>query len=674
MRLARAQSLALSGLALVSMGAAAHTNEHGIDARNFDVRTRACTDFFQHADGGWLASNPIPAEYSTWSLDNEIGERNTAILKRILEDAAAHPGAPGSATQKIGDFYAAAMDEASIDKAGFGPLKSDLTAIAALQSPADIAALIAAWQVRGDNVLFDFEAQPDLKQSGTDIAYAGQGGLGLPDRDYYLREDAKSKQLRAQYHKHVERMLGLLGDANAKEESDWVLALETRLAKASLDRVALRDPANSYHIVTLTDADAKTPHFSWTEFFRETGRTDVKSFSLAQPDFFVAADSALASVPLAHWQAWLRWRLIDANAPYLSRPFVDADFTFAGGVLRGAKQNLPRYKRVIRSADHAVGELLGQAYVAQVFPPQAKQRALDLVNNLKTAMRARIAHLTWMSAATKKSAYAKLDTMVAKIGYPDKWRDYSKLEIARTSWIANVRAARAFNAQRQFAKFDHPVDHSEWDMTPQTVNAYYNPMGNEIVFPAAQLLPPYFEVTNDDALNYGGIGSVIGHEMTHAFDDEGSQFDAQGNLANWWTANDREQFDARAQKLVDQFNAYVPVDDLHINGKLTLGENIADLGGLLVAYDAFKLTLQGQGDATIDGLTPDQRFFYAYAQTWRTAQRPAQLRLQVQSNEHAPAKFRTNGPLADVPAFARAFACKPGDAMVRPASSIVEIW
>ncbi|MBS0437937.1 MAG: M13 family metallopeptidase, partial [Proteobacteria bacterium] len=342
--------------------------------------------------------------------------------------------------------------------------------------------------------------------------------------------------------------------------------------------------------------------------------------------------------------------------------------------LRGAKQNLPRYKRVIRSADRAVGELLGETYVAKVFPPEAKQRALGLVNNLKAAMRARIERLTWMSTDTKKSAYAKLDTMVAKIGYPDRWRDYSKLKITRASWIANVRAARAFEAQRQFAKLDRPVDRSEWDMTPQTVNAYYNPMGNEIVFPAAQLLPPYFEVTNDDALNYGGIGSVIGHEMTHAFDDEGSQFDAQGNLANWWTQDDREKFDVRAKKLVDQFNAYVPVDDLHINGKLTLGENIADLGGLLVAYDAFKLTPQGKSNTKIDGLSPDQRFFYAYAQIWRTAQRPAQLRLQVQSNEHAPAKFRTNGPLADVPAFARAFACKAGDAMLRPASDIVEIW
>ena len=673
MRYFSARNLA-PALLLIVTGAQAHTNEHGIDARNFDARTPACADFFQHADGGWLASNPIPAEYSTWSLDNEIGERNTAILKRILEDAAAHPGDVGSATQKIGDFYAAAMDESAIDKAGSTPLQDDLAAIVALRSPADVAKLIADWQLRGNDVLFDFEAQPDLKHSGTDIAYAGQGGLGLPDRDYYLRDDAKSKQLLAQYRSHVARMLGLLGDKNSKDESGWIVALETRLAKASLDRVALRDPSNSYHIMTLAQADAKTPHFSWTAFFHAAGRDDVQSFSMAQPEFFAAADAALVDVPLAHWQAWLRWRLVDANAAYLSRPFVEADFAFHGGVLRGAKQNLPRYKRVIRSADRAVGELLGETYVAKVFPPEAKQRALGLVNNLKAAMRARIERLTWMSTDTKKSAYAKLDTMVAKIGYPDRWRDYSKLKITRASWIANVRAARAFEAQRQFAKLDRPVDRSEWDMTPQTVNAYYNPMGNEIVFPAAQLLPPYFEVTNDDALNYGGIGSVIGHEMTHAFDDEGSQFDAQGNLANWWTQDDREKFDVRAKKLVDQFNAYVPVDDLHINGKLTLGENIADLGGLLVAYDAFKLTPQGKSNTKIDGLSPDQRFFYAYAQIWRTAQRPAQLRLQVQSNEHAPAKFRTNGPLADVPAFARAFACKAGDAMLRPASDIVEIW
>ena len=693
----------------IATDATAHTNERGLDARNFDMHTPACTDFFQHANGGWLASNPIPDAYSTWSLDNEIGERNTAILKRILEDAAAHPGTAGSATQKIGDFYAAAMDEAAIDKAGIAPLQNDLAAIAMLKSSGDVSALIADWQIRGTDVLFDIQAQPDLRHSDTDIAYVGQGGLGLPDRDYYLRTDAKSRHLREQYRAHVAHMLGLLGETNAEQESGWVMALETRLAQASLDRVALRDPSSSYHIVTLPQADARTPHFSWTVFFAKAGRGDVKTFSLAQPQFFAAVDAALDSIPLAHWQAWLRWRLIDADAAYLSKPFVDADFAFHGGVLRGAKQNLPRYKRGIRSANRAVGELLGQAYVAQVFPPQAKQRALRLVDNLKTAMRARIARLDWMSAETKKAADAKLDTMTAKIGYPDHWRDYSALQITRASWIANVRAARAFEAQREFAKFDKSVDRSEWDMTPQTVNAYYNPMGNEIVFPAAQLLPPYFDANADDALNYGGIGSVIGHEMTHAFDDEGSRFDARGNLVDWWTAADRRQFEARAQMLVEQFNSYVPVGDLHINGKLTLGENIADLGGLLIAYDAYKLTAQGRSQDASNGgharesaasaadsakastgmyrarraevghdgpssVTNAQRFFLAYAQTWRTEQRPAQLRLQVQSNEHAPAKYRTNGPLADMPAFAHAFACKTGDAMVRPASQIVEIW
>ena len=673
MRLFSARSLA-PALLCIAAGASAHTNDHGLDARNFDTQMPACTDFFQHANGGWLASNPIPAAYSTWSLDNEIGERNLSILRDILENAAAHSGADGSTAQKLGDFYAAAMDEATIDRAGTAPLHEDLAAITALRSSADIAGLIAAWQARGRDVLFDFEAQPDLRHSATDIAYAGQGGLGLPDRDYYLRDDAKSKSLRAQYRTHVARMLELLGDTNASHEADAVLALETRFAKASLDRVALRDPANSYHIVTLAQADAKTPHFSWSGYFAKLGRGDVKTFSLAQPDFFVAADAALTQVPLAHWQAWLRWRLIDDEAPYLGKSFVAADFDFHGGVLRGAKQIQPRWKRATRSADAALGELLGQAYVAQVFPPQAKQRAVELVNNLKIALRARIAALSWMSAPTKRAAYAKLDTLVAKIGYPDQWRDYSALSISRDSYLANMRAAATFEARRQFAKFGKPVDRSEWDMTPQTVNAYYNPMGNEIVFPAAQLLPPYFDASADDALNYGGIGSVIGHEMTHGFDDEGSRFDAHGDLIDWWTKADRTEFERRANKLVGQFNAYIPVDDLHINGKLTLGENIADLGGLLVAYDAFKLTPQGKSDTKIDGLTPDQRFFYAYAQTWRTAQRPAQLRLQLQSNEHAPAKYRTNGPLADIPAFAHAFACQHDDAMVRAGDAIVNIW
>ncbi len=670
-RTLRATALSLT-LALAV--ASAHGNEHGLDAANMDPAAGACRDFFQYADGGWLKSNPIPPAYSRWSLDDEINERNLGILKKVLERAAASPGPAGEPAQKIGDFYAAAMDETAIDKQGWAPLKGDLAAITKLESPADIAALVRDWQSRGRQVLFDLEAQPDLKDSNKYIAYAGQGGLGLPDRDYYLRDDAKSRELRTKYQAHVARMLRLLGDGDAKAEAAWVLALETRLAKASLDRVALREPANSYHIFTLADADAKTPNFAWSGFFHNVGRDDVHSFSLAQPDFFVAVDQVLASEPLVHWQAYLRWRLIDAQAPYLGKAFVDADFDFRGRTLRGAKEIKPRWKRAIASADVALGELLGQAYVAQVFPPEAKQHALELVTNLKLALRERIGHLDWMSAETKKSAYAKLDTLVAKIGYPDNWRDYSKLQISRSSYLENMRAAAAFEAQRQFAKIDRPVDRTEWDMTPQTVNAYNNPMSNEIVFPAAQLLPPYFEASADDAINYGGIGSVIGHEMLHSFDDQGSKFDAHGNLEDWWTPHDRSQFEARTAKLVEQFNAYVPVDDLHINGKLTLGENIADLGGLLVAYDAFKLTTKGRDTAKIDGLTPDQRFFLSYAQTWRTAQRPEQLRLQVQSNEHAPAKFRTNGPLSDVPAFARAFDCKTGDKMLPPPGKFVDIW
>lgn len=673
MRHRKLRILALS-LYLAAAVATAHSNDRGLDARNFDPAAGACRDFFQYANGGWLRSNPIPPAYSRWSLDDEINARNESILRDILENAASHPGAPGSVTQKIGDFYAAAMDEAAIEQSGLAPLTDDLAAITALKSSADVAALIAAWQQRGDDVLFEFTAEADLKDADQNIAWAGQGGIGLPDRDYYLRDDAKSKVLRKQYQTQVARMLSLLGDKDAKAAATSVLALETRLASASLDNVARRVPVNNYHIYTLKDADATTPHFSWSGFFHNVGRDDVRSFSLAQPDFFAAADRALAEVPVADWQAYLRWRLIDAQAAYLGKSFVAADFDFHGRTLRGARQIKPRWKRAIGSADAAIGELLGQAYVAQVFPPEAKQRARILVDNLKVALRARIDRLTWMSSATKKTAYAKIDTLMAKIGYPDQWRDYSQLHISRDSYLANMRSAAAFEAQRQYAKIDRPVDRGEWEMTPQTVNAYYNETGNEIVFPAAQMLPPYFDASVDDALNYGGIGAVIGHEMTHGFDDQGSQFDARGNLSDWWTQADRSEFDARTAKLVEQFNRYVAVDHLHLNGKLELGENIADLGGLRVAYDAFKLTPQGKGAARIDGLTPDQRFFLAYAQTWRTAQRPEQLRLQVQSNQHAPAQFRTNGPLGNIPAFAHAFDCEAGDALRRSPAEIVDIW
>ena len=674
MRACRTRTLAATlALGLVA-SASAHTNEHGIDAQNFDATVGACTDFFAYANGGWLKSNPIPAAYSQWSLDDELRERNLSLLREMLDKAAQNPGAVGSTSQKIGDFYASALDETAVDAAGYAPIKPDLARVDALKSPADIAALVTAWQAQGIATLFDFGAESDMKNATTVIGYATQGGLGLPDRDYYTRSDAKSNELLAKYRAHVARMLGLVGEKNADEQAGWIVDLETMLAKASLDRVALREPLNSYHMVSLKDADAQTPHFSWSAFYETLDRPDVTRFSLAQPKFFAAADVALTKVPVAHWQAYLRWHLLDSAAPALAKDFVDADFDFHGRTLHGTQELKPRWKRAIDATNHALGFAVGESYVAHTFPPEAKARAQALVNNLEGALRARLAKLDWMSEDTKKAAYAKLETLVPKIGYPDQWRDYSKLAIKRGAYFDNVRAAVAFEALREFAKIDKPVDRTEWGMLPQTVNAYYNPMQNEIVFPAAQLQPPYFDATMDDAVNYGGVGAVIGHEMLHGFDDEGSQFDAKGNLSDWWTKQDRERFNARTAKLVQQFNAYVPIDDLHINGKLTLGENIADFGGIEVAWDAFKLTDQGKSGEKRDGVTPEQRFFLSFAQSWRTQQRPEALRLQVQSNEHAPAKFRVDGPVSNLPAFAAAFSCKSGQPMVRAPTQRVDIW
>ena len=663
-----------AALVFTASGAVAHTNERGIDPQNFDETVGACTDFFEHANGSWLKSNPIPPEYSQWSLDDELRERNLALLRGILESAAKNPAEPGSNLRKIGDFYASAMDESAINAAGYEPIHPKLANVDTLKAPADVAALIRDWHTQGIPTLFDFGPEADMKNASMVIAYATQGGLGMPDRDYYLRDDAKSKALLAKYRAHVARMLGLIGQENADAQAGWVLELETTLAKASLDRVALREPENSYHIFTVKDADAKTPHFPWTDFYAAIGHPDVARFSLAQPEFFAAADKALASVPVEHWQAYLRWHLVNFAAPALSNDFVNADFDFYARTLRGTEQLKPRWKRAIDATNEALGFAVGEAYVAHTFPPEAKQRAEKLVADLKTALRARIGNLDWMAPATKQAAYAKLDTLTPKVGYPDKWRDYSDLKIARGAYFDNVLAAVAFETRRQFAKIGKPVDRSEWGMLPQTVNAYYNPLQNEIVFPAAQMQPPYFDAHADDALNYGGIGAVIGHEMLHGFDDQGSRFDAQGNLRDWWTGTDRKQFDARTAKLVEQFDAYVPIDDLHINGKLTLGENIADLGGVEVAWDAFKIATRDQSAEKRDGFTPEQRFFLSFAQSWRTQQRPEALRLQVQSNEHAPAKYRVNGPVSNLTEFASAFTCAPPQPMARTPEQRVVIW
>ncbi|MCC6560445.1 MAG: M13 family metallopeptidase [Xanthomonadales bacterium] len=660
----------------LTLTAAAKTNERGIDPANFDATTPACTDFYQHANGGWLKNNPIPAEYSAWGTMNEISERNLDVLRQMLDSAAKSEAKPGSSQQKIGDFYAMAMDEAGIEKAGLEPVRPQLAEIDALKTRADLIALINRWHAQGMGVLFGFGKEADLKNSAMNIAYATQGGLGLPDRDYYTKDDAESQALRAKSLAHVERMLTLIGGKpeQAKAEAAAILALETRLARASLTRLELRDPNKSYNVVSLDAANQATPNYAWNELFASVGRKDVATFSLSHPLFFAEMDKTLSDTPIATWQAYLRWNLIGTAAPYLSKQFVEADFDFGGRTLRGAKELRPRWKRVIDSVNGNLGEALGELFVAKTFPPEAKAQMLELVGNLQQALKARLMKLDWMSDATKKEAMAKFDTFTPKIGYPDKWRDYSALEIKRQHYWHNVRAGVAFESARQFAQIGQPVDRAEWGMLPQTVNAYYNPLANEIAFPAAILQPPYFDPKADAALNYGTIGGVIGHELMHGFDDQGSQFDAKGNLRMWWTDEDRAKFTARTDQLAKQFDGFVAIDDLHVNGKLTLGENIADLGGLLVSYDAWRLATAKQKPEAIDGLSPEQRFFHGWAQGWRRLHTEQDLKLRLNTDVHAPARFRVLGPYANIDAFATAFACKPGDQMVAKPEERVVIW
>lgn len=660
----------------LSLSAAAASNERGLDAANFDASVTACADFYQHANGGWEKNNPIPPAYSSWGLMNELSERNLAVLHDILETAAKAKAEPGSTQQKIGDFYAAAMDEAGIEKAGYAPIQSDLDDIAALKDRKDLVALINRWHANGLSALFGFGKEADLKNSTMNIAYATQGGLGLPDRDYYTKDDADSKALRDQYVAHVERMLVLIGtDATqAKADAAAIMALETRLAKASLTKLELRDPSKSYNLVEVAAANKATPNFDWSALLAAIDRKDIRTFSLSHPAFFAEMDKALADTPIDAWKAYLRWHLVDTAAPYLSKTFVEADFDFSGRTLRGAKELRPRWKRAVDAVNANLGEALGELFVAKTFPPEAKAEMQTLVQNLLKALKQRLQNLEWMGEATKQEAMAKFATFTPKIGYPDRWRDYSKLEIRKQHYWHNVRAGIAFETRRQFAQIGQPVDKTEWGMLPQTVNAYYNPLANEIVFPAAILQPPYFDLEADAALNYGAIGGVIGHEIMHGFDDQGSQFDAKGNLRMWWTDQDRARFNERTAKLVKQFDGFVAIEDLHVNGKLTLGENIADLGGLLVAYDAWRSATENQRLRPIDGLTPDQRFFHAWAQGWRRQHTDQDLKLRLNTDVHAPAKFRVLGPFANMDSFANAFDCKAGDKMVATPEAKVVIW
>jgi putative endopeptidase len=652
--------------------------EHGFNLANLDRSYNPCDNFYKFAAEGWMASHPIPPAQSSWSTLNVLREKNFEKLRLILEAASANTHAlPGSNEQKIGDFYYSGMDEKDIESQGVKPLASEFDRIEKMKSPSDVRSEIAHLQAEGVGAPFQFSSLSDFKDSSMQIAIAVQGGLGMPDRDYYLKDDARSVQLRDQYTRHVTNMFVLLGDdaTRAEAETKTVVAIETGLAKASMTRVEMRNPDAIYNKLDAEQLSLLTPNFSWNEYFTELGLTGVKIVDVAQPDFFKEVDRDLTGVSLADWKTYFRWHLVDEAAPFLSSKFVEEDFNFGGKILTGTLENQPRWRRVVAVTDRSLGEALGQEYVKEYFPPAAKAAALEMVNNLIQALRDDLQTLDWMGDTTRKQALAKLDAITKKIGYPDKWIDYSGLKIDRGPYVLNYLKARKFEFSRQINKIGQPVDKGEWGMTPPTVNAYYNPTHNEIVFPAGILQPPLYDPKVDNALNYGGMGAAIGHEMTHGFDDSGSKFDAKGNLSNWWSPEDLKNFQDRANCIVKQFDGYVVQGDLHENGKLVAGESIADLGGLTIAYKAFEKTLEGNPrPKDIDGFTPEQRFFLAWGEVWASNIRPEAERLRINTDPHPLGQFRGNGPVSNMPEFAAAFQCSAGSKMVRPPAERCRIW
>jgi putative endopeptidase len=639
-------------------------HEPALDVTSMDRSVDPCVDFFHYSCGGWIKSNPIPPDQSSWDTYSKMQDENRERLRGILEAASSPNSSRNPSEQKIGDYYASCMDETAIDAKGTEPLKPQLDRISQLTSKAEIAD-VAATMV-DDNVLFGFDSTQDYRDASQIIAEADQGGLGLPDRDYYLKEDAKSVDLRKAYVVHVQKMFELLGDKPdaTAAEAQTVMRIETALAKGSMTRVERRDPKNLDHKMTSGEFEKISPDFQWQVYFAKVGLPSLDSLNVASPGFFKALNEEIARENLADWKVYLRWHLVHANAPFLSSTLVNENFAFYGKTLRGQQELQPRWKRCTQNVDNDLGEALGQVYVEKYFSPEAKQQALKMVKEIDVAMAADINSLSWMSAATKQQALVKLHGMANKIGYPDKWRDYSKLEIVRGDELGNVERAREFEFNRELAKIGKPVDRGEWDMTPPTVNAYYNPQMNDINFPAGVLQPPAFDPDSDAAPNYGDTGGTIGHELTHGFDDEGRQFDAQGNLRDWWTAEDGKEFVKRASCISDQYSTYTIIDDIKINGKLTLGEDVADLGGLILAYMAWKDDTKGQNLQPIDGLTPDQRFFVGYGQSWCGETRDETKRLRATVDPHSPEKYRTNGVVSNMPEFQEAFHCKAGAPMV----------
>ena len=614
-----------------------------------------------------MANNPIPADQSSWSRGSELAERNRAILRDILEKAAVNNPQRTAVDQKIGDFYGSCMDEQNIEKLGIQPLKPDLDRIDAIPSKAAILSMLVRLHLLGVNVMFRFGSSPDLKDSMHMIGDLDQGGLGLPDRDYYFKDDPKSVTLRTQYVAHVQKMLEFSGEPAGKAASDAqaVMRFETALAKGSLDRVTRRDPNEVYHKLTVHQLNSLNPAIDWPKYFEGMGLPPIADLNVSVPNFFRTLESAIVQTNLDEIKTYLRWHLLHAEASLLSRAFVDEDFHFYREILTGAKEIQPRWKRCVAATDNDLGFALGQKYVEQTFPPDAKARTLNMVQIIEKALGQDIQTLSWMTPATKKEALVKLRAVANKIGYPDQWRDYSSVRIMAGDIVGNDERATEFEVHRDLNKIGKQVDRTEWFMTPPTVNAYYNPTENNINFPAGILQPPYYDNKMDAAVNHGGIGSVVGHELTHGFDDQGRKFDPQGNLKDWWTPEDAREFEKRAQCFIDEYSAFMPLDGVHLNGKLTLGENSADNGGVRLAFMALMDSLKDKPQPKIDGYTPEQRFFLGWGQVWCQNVRPEMSRMLVQVDPHSPGRERVNGVLQNMPEFRQAFACRVGQPMVR---------
>jgi putative endopeptidase len=641
-----------------------------------DRSINPAVDFYSFADGQWVKDNPVPADKARWGGFAQLAERNSYLIHGLLEEAAAGNSPKGAPRREVGDFYVSAMDTNRLEQLRFKPIEAGLNRINGIKSTKDLFRVLARFHDEGVGGIFGAGFDPDEKQSSIYALELEQGGLSLPDRDYYLKDDFATQ--RQAYREHVAKMFALLGEKpeEAATDAGIVFDLEKALATASRTRVELRDPNKNYNKFTKAELLAKNPAITWQVYLSERDLGRAPYAIVGQPEFFEAVDKLIGSRPLADWRVYLRWHLLHASAPFLCRDAELENFNFYGKVLSGQPEQEPRWKRAFHTLDGSIGEAVGRLYVEKYFPPEARARMHDLVENLKIVFRDHLEKADWMTEATRAKALVKFARFTQKIGYPDKFRDYSSIKIKRDDYLGNVRRAAAFEEHREIVRVGKPVDKTEWDMTPPTVNAYFNPLQNEIVFPAGILQPPFFDVTMDDAVDYGAIGVVIGHEITHGYDDQGRKYDAEGNLNEWWTKEDAKEFDARAQKMVDEYNAFETLPGVHVNGKLTLGENLADLGGINIAYDALErdLARDPSKQKMIDGFTPEQRFFISFAQVWRTNIREAEARRLVTVDPHSPGRFRAVGPLENFQPFFDAFNIKPGDPMWRAPELRAHIW